>query len=139
MSLNKKRIGKLPPKYSYVQNKYPEYRVSKCPTCNHNTFNRKFALLIFSAGGGPVGLGFTCKYCSKCELIIAHQHELEEEIHNVYSELGHKIINNEYYVVGTVDKKMWLNNLGKKSTFTNYLKYVADFKEVLELHYTPAG
>ena len=40
-------IGKLSPKYSFVLNEYSDYRVSKCPKCNHNTFRRKFPLLIF--------------------------------------------------------------------------------------------
>ncbi|MBC8183076.1 hypothetical protein H8E88_18390 [candidate division KSB1 bacterium] len=139
MPPNKETIGKLTPKYSFVLNKYSDYRVSKCPDCDFNTFKRKFPLVIFVTKGVPITLGLTCTYCSKCELIIAHQHELEEELYKIFIEIDPEMIGNEYYVVGTVDKKIWKKTIGKKSNFTQMLEHAADFKEVLELKYQPAG
>ena len=128
-----KTIGQLSPKYSFVLNEYSDYRVSKCPKCDHNTFKRKFPLLIFVSEGGPIALGLTCTYCSKCELIIAHKHELEEELLNIFIKINPEVIGSEYYVVGTVDKKEWKKSIGKKSDFTHFLEYATDFKEVLKL------
>ena len=41
----KKRIGKLPPRYSFILNPYADVRLSKCPRCQKLTYLRKFALL----------------------------------------------------------------------------------------------
>jgi hypothetical protein len=37
---------------------------------------RKFPLLIHMDGYGLLNLGKTCRYCAKCEFIIAHQDQL---------------------------------------------------------------
>ena len=74
MSKNKlKQIGKLAPRYTFALNPYKDTRVSKCPTCSRLTNARKFPLLILVDGWGPFSLGKTCRYCPRCEFIIAHQ------------------------------------------------------------------
>ena len=133
------RIGKLPPRYSYIQNKYQDLRFSKCPRCNHNTWNRKFALFIHIMDLGQVVLGKTCKYCSKCELIIAHEDELEQELANVLSSINPQVIGNEYMVIGTANKNVWKKHLGKKSNLNQHIEHISDFKETLDLQVTPGG
>jgi hypothetical protein len=76
----KAKIGKLPPRYSFILNPYADERLSKCPTCSKPTHLRKFALLIHIDEWGPMILGKTCRYCTPCELIIAHQDELEAQL-----------------------------------------------------------
>jgi hypothetical protein len=78
--MTKTKIGKLPPRYKFILNEYPGERLSKCPLCKKPTHERKFALLIHIDEWGLMVFGKTSKYCSKCELIIVHQHELEAEL-----------------------------------------------------------
>lgn len=100
-----KRLGKMPPRYSFILNQYPTERLSKCPKCNKATYPRKFALFIHIDKWGPLVLGKTCKYCSKCELIIAHQDELESQLAYNFSRLAPEVIGNDYLVMGTMDRK----------------------------------
>jgi len=71
----------LPKKYSFCLNPDPDYKVSKCPFCRKATFKRKFPLVIhIDKVTGLLNLGFTCKYCAKCECIIADKSGLETEL-----------------------------------------------------------
>ena len=135
------RIGKLPVRYSFILNSYENERLSKCPKCQRPTFLRKFALFIHIDEWGPMALGKTCRYCARCELIIAHQHELEEQLTISFDRIAPEVIGNEYLVIGTVDKKIWQQGLhsSKGDQLDEMLKHVADFKKVLTLEVEPGG
>jgi len=130
-------FGKLPPRYSFILNPYRDYRASKCPKCDKAMFGRKFPLLIMVKDTHPIALGFTCKYCSKCELIIAHKCDLEEQLWLAFEEISPKCIGNEYLVVGTVDRKKWKASIGTPCSVKDMLEFVSDFKEVLTLKNYP--
>jgi hypothetical protein len=136
----KKRIGKLPPRYSFILNPYTDVRLSKCPRCQKLTHLRKFALFIHIDKWGPMALGKTCRYCSGCELIMAHQDELEAQLEHSFSQIAPEVIGNEYLVLGTVDKKVWQEGLaGSGGDLGEMLKHMADFKRVLKLGVEPGG
>ncbi|MGH8008411.1 MAG: hypothetical protein ACREQ3_15555, partial [Candidatus Binatia bacterium] len=101
------RIGKLPARYKFILNQYPEERLSKCPLCQKLTHPRKFALCIHIDDWGPLVLGKTCRYCSPCELIIVHQQVLEAELVYSFSQVAPEVIGNDYLVIGTVERKVW--------------------------------
>lgn len=84
----RKRIGKLPARYAFLLNAYPTERLSKCPLCHRPTHARKFALFLHLEEWGPMVLGKTCKYCARCELIIAHQQELESELAHGFRQIA---------------------------------------------------
>ncbi len=127
-------IGKLPPRYSFLINPYTDIRLSKCPKCERATYLRKFALMIQVQGWGPLVLGKTCRYCSRCELIMAHQDELEFELEQSFSRIDPKVIGNDYFVFGTLDKKVWKQGLREGGEpLDEALDHVADFKHVLDL------
>jgi hypothetical protein len=127
-------VGKLPPRYKFILNPYNDVRVSKCPLCSRPTHMRKFALLIHIEKGGFLALGKTCRYCSPCELIIAHQDELEDELVHVFETRALEVIGNPYVVFGTVDKRRWKESLDRQGdALTETLDHVADFKKVLGL------
>jgi hypothetical protein len=133
-----KRLGKLPPRYSFILNPHKNLRLSKCPRCQKLTYTRKFALLIHIDGFGSIVLGKTCRYCSRCELIMAHQNELEGELALNLSRLAPGMIGNDYLVLGTIDKKVWKAGLtGEGTSVGDALKHLADFKQVY--HDQPAG
>lgn len=73
MKRKRTKIGELPRRYSFILNQYSETRLSKCPKCEKLTHPRKFVMFIHIDGWGPMALGKTCRYCSRCEMIIVHQ------------------------------------------------------------------
>jgi hypothetical protein len=100
-----RRIGKLLPRYAFILNPHAGTRLSKCPRCEKLTYPRKFAFFIHVDGWGPMALGKTCKYCSRCELIMMHQDELEAELAHSFSQSAPEVIGNKYMVLGTIEKK----------------------------------
>ena len=136
----KRRIGELHPRYSFMLNPHVELRLSKCPKCQQPTHLRKFALFIHVDGWGSIALGKTCRYCSRCELIMVHRDELEEQLAHSLTQIAPEAIGNEYVVLGTIDKKVWQEGLrGRKEQHALMLQHVADFKNVYELKYEPGG
>src|SRR5262249_1597537 len=133
--MSKKRtIGKLPPRYSFILNPYHDARLSKCPKCDRPTHPRKFPLLIHVDQWGLMVLGKTCRYCTPCELIIAHQDELESELTKGFSRIAPEVVGNEYLVFGTMDKAVWKRGLhGSGVRLDDALDHAADFKHVLDL------
>jgi hypothetical protein len=136
-----KTIGRLPPQYKFILNQYSDTRLSSCPICQRLTHMRKFALLILIEKAGLLTLGKTCRYCTLCELIIAHKDELEDElVYTFENRAMPEVIGNPYYVIGTVDKKHWKASLeagGMK--MDELLDNAADFRDVLNFHFTPGG
>jgi hypothetical protein len=134
------QVGKLPPRYSFLLNPYSDVRLSKCPRCGRLTHPRKFALFIHVEGFGPLVLGKTCRYCTPCELVIAHRDELEAELARGPARLPPGASEDRYLVVGTVDRKVWQKGLsGSGAQLGEGLKHLADFKEYLDLHVEPGG
>jgi len=134
------RIGKLPPRYAFMLNPHSDVRLSKCPRCEKLTHLRKFALFIHINEWGPLALGKTCRYCSRCELIMVHKDELEAELAHGFSQFAPEMIGNEYMVLGTIEKKVWQAGLGgKEQLLGDTLKHVADFKKEYDLEYEPGG
>jgi hypothetical protein len=136
----RKRIGKLPARYLFLLNPYVDVRLSKCPKCGRLTHKRKFALLIHADGWGPLALGKTCRYCARCELIMAHKDELDAEMAYSMARLAPETLGREYLVLGTVDRKVWQRGLeGEGHSLGDAMEHVAEFKDVLKLEVDPGG
>jgi hypothetical protein len=133
-------IGKLPPRYSLLINPYIQVRLSKCPKCRHLTHNRKFALFIHVFDFGGMTLGKTCRYCTSCELIIVHKHELEAQLVGSPAQMDPRRSEEGYFVIGTVDRNVWKKGLtGNGPLLREVLDHMACFKEYLNLHVEPGG
>lgn len=126
-----RRFGKLRPRYRFALNPFPEVRWSRCPRCQKLTHNRKFPLLIYIDGLGLVTLGKTCRYCTPCEFIIAHEEELEEQLVFLCEERGAlEVVGNPYLVIGTVQLDYWKESLRHESRDLDALREsTADIKE----------
>ncbi len=107
--------------------------------CRGNTFKRKFPLMIMVEDGPALSLGLTCKYCARCEFIIAHSHELEAELCTAFEKIAPAKIGNDYHVVGVMDKKVWKKGLKAGSPSGNAMDAVIFFKQYLTLEYSPGG
>src|SRR5208283_2519256 len=135
----KRQLGKLPPRYRFALNQYAETRWSKCPMYSRLTYMRKFPLLIHIDGFGLLILGKTCRYCPKCEFIIAHQDDLEHVMVEIFSESHPDVTGNFYLVIGTVERKVWQEGMIEPLTMEEIRYHTADIKEYLVLKYEPGG
>jgi hypothetical protein len=136
----KKTVGKLPPKYKFLLSPHKYLKYSKCPHCNKITFARKFPLFIHVEDAGmPVILGKTCKYCSRCELIICHQEELDELLAKLFEKMKPEVIGNDYYVLGTLELNAWKKSLETPINMGQTVEHMSDIKEYTFLDYDPGG
>ena len=128
------RIGKLEPRYLFVLNPFVDSRFSKCPRCQKATSNRKFPLFIHIENWRPFVLGKTCRYCSRCELIIAHKDEVDAQVAHALKKAS--MPESDYLVIGTMQGEAWKQGLaGNERGLQASLERVSDFKEVLTLHF----
>ena len=139
MSKSRPRIGELPPRYGFMLNPFPQTRLSKCPKCQKLTFPRKFALLIHVDGFGPYVQGKTCRYCSRCEMIMCQQDELEMELAIAAARRVPAALGGEYFVIGTVSRKSWQAGLAHAAEVDDLLANLSEFKKYRGLSITPGG
>ncbi|MBV9791197.1 MAG: hypothetical protein JOZ51_23585 [Chloroflexi bacterium] len=136
--MRNKRFGKQTPRYIFALNPYQDVRFSTCPKCKRLNHLRKFPLLIHVDQFGLFALGKTCRYCTKCELIIAHQDELESVLAVMFAEQAPQVLGNEYFVIGTVERKVWKKGLDEHVALEDIRDHTADFKKYVTLEYQPA-
>lgn len=121
------RLGKLPPRYNFVLNPYPDERLSRCPFCGQKTGQRKIPLLIHVDPMYPFALNYTCRYCHNCDLLIAHKHEIEHLLTEMFKRYDPSAIGNDYLIYGTLEKKTWREGLTQPQTIEDALSHASDF------------
>ena len=77
--MTSRRLGKLPPRCSFVLNRHEDLRLRKCPKCDQPTRLRKFVLAIQVDGFGLMALAKTGRFSPGCDLLTVDQDELEHE------------------------------------------------------------
>lgn len=135
----KKCRPRLQSRYSLILNSYRFERVSKCPLCKRLTHNRKFALLVEVEELGTVVLGKTCRYCTPCELIVVHQHELEAELAHAFQKVDPEVVGNDYLLIGTVDMKAWKAGLEGGAPPPDLQEHATVFKKCYDYTVEPGG
>ncbi len=128
----KPQFGKLPPKYSFILNPYPDMRISRCPFCEHKTGQRKIPLLIHVASMHLIALNYTCRYCQACGLLIAHKHAIEHLLTELFRQSNPGAIGNEYLIMGTMEKMAWREGLQQQKALAEMLAYVSSFTKSYE-------
>lgn len=132
-------LGALPPLYRFVLNPYTDSRFTRCPMCEQKMRQRKLPLFIYVDPDHPVVLNYTCRYCPDCDLLIAHQDQIETLLANLFAERDPDVIGNDYLVIGTVERKVWRAGLKQPQSIADMLAHLHDFKEVRTIEYQPAG
>jgi len=132
-------LGKLPPQYRFILNPHAETRVGRCPICEQKMHQRKVPLFVHVNPFNPVVLGYTCRYCPTCDLLIAHQDEIEHLLAGLFAERDPSVIGNDYLVLGTVERAAWREGMKQPKGIDDMLAHLHDFKEVRTLGYRPAG
>ena len=130
------RMGALRPRYSFVLNPYPRERFTRCPRCEAKTRVRKIPLVIHFEPVGLVMLRKTCRLCVVCEMLIAHQDEVERLI----DALGHaQASKHVYLVLGTLDVTTWRRGLFSGVSVEELMAHMADFKHYMRIDCRPGG
>jgi hypothetical protein len=131
--------GKLPPLYRFILNPFIDARFTRCPMCEQKMRQRKVPLFIHVDPFHPIVLGYTCRYCPDCDLLIAHQDQIEASLVNLFAERNPEVIGNDYLVIGTVERKGWREGIKQPKSIDEILDHLHNFKEVLTTECDPAG
>lgn len=135
----KPRFGKLPPMYHFILNPHRETRVPTCPQCEKKMHQRKVPLFIHVDPQIPIILGYTCRYCPDCDLLVAHQDEIENLLAQFLSNIAPDAIGNDYMVLGTVERDFWRKGMKTPNSLAELPDHLHDFIEVWTLKFRPAG
>jgi hypothetical protein len=66
-----------------------------------------------------------------CDLLIAHQDQVEEQI-ALYGASSHpEITSNDYHVIGTLDRPEWIKGIQDPLSMQEMVEHLHDFKEVV--------
>jgi hypothetical protein len=125
--------------YNFILNPHVETRVSRCPNCEARMHQRKVPLFIHVDPRHPVVIGYTCRYCPDCDLLVAHQDEVEHLLANMFAARDPSLIGNDYLVMGTMERKAWRASLKEPMSTAEVLEQLHDFQEVWSLEFRPAG
>ncbi len=131
------RLGKQPPRYRFCLNPYTDVRFTTCPQCRGRTRVRKLPLVIHIDPLQLVALNKTCRYCPRCDLLIAHRDELEAWLAAFFGQQKPEVVGNEYLVIGTVDRADWLRGTRAALTTQEMLEHLHDFAEVVRFEPAP--
>lgn len=131
--IKKKHSFCKPERYRFFLNPYSDVRFSRCPECDRSTKIIKLPLFIHVEPDNPVVLNKTCRYCSKCDLLIAHKDELESQLANMFFQRHPDVIGNEHLVIGTFEKADWDRGRKHPIGFDEIESLLYVFKEVLKI------
>jgi hypothetical protein len=128
-----KRLGKQSPRYRFLLNPFRDRRLAICPNCDGRTLLRKVPLVVHVDPINPVAINKSCRYCPACELLIAHQDEVEAELAALFARRTPDLVGNGYLILGTLDRDVWKRGVAKPLAIQEMVEQLHDFAEVLEL------
>lgn len=128
-----KRIGKPPRRYKFFfLNPYQDVRFSYCPKCAGKTKLRKVPLVIDLNFFQPIALNKACRYCPACDLLIAHQDEIDEHLVSVFTQESLEKSLKDYWVLGTMERSDWQRSCDQSMTPTQITECLYGFKQTLK-------
>ena len=127
-------MGALPPRYSFFLNTYRAERFTRCPRCHATTRLRKVPLVIHVESFGLVLLRKTCRLCPACEMLIAHEFELNAELQEVAARSD---ADGEYVVLGTIGSGTWRAGIRERISIEQVKHDMADFKAYMKVDVAP--
>ena len=134
---SKHRLGKQEPRFRFFLNPYTDARFTTCPECGAKTRVRKLPLVIHIDQGGMMALNKTCKYCPACDLLIAHQDEIEGFLAAYFSQAKPEVVGNDYLVLGTEDREVWRRGMRSPLAPQEMLEHLHDFRAYVTFEAAP--
>ena len=126
-------------RHYFFLNPYEDAAFTKCPKCENNTKICKFPLVIHIDPQQLMFLNKKCRYCVKCDLIIAKKSELESLMVACFEESKPEIMGNNYLVMGVAERGDWLEGKKGKMPQGEIIERMFVFKDVLNFEIVPAG
>src|SRR5258708_33241246 len=83
-----------------------------------------------------VSLNNTCRYCPHCDLLMAHQDDVEHFLASFFSEQKPEVVGNDYLVLGTLDRPAWKHGTQQQMNLQEMLEALHDFKTVVTFKVT---
>lgn len=123
----------------FFLNPYVDLAFTCCPNCEEKTKIRKHYLVIHVEPKFLASINKSCRYCSKCDLIIVKQTDLERLLVEICEQNASDVIGNEYLVFGTMDRKDWKYGLTGKISQQEAINCSYPFKDVWKFEVSPAG
>ena len=123
----------------FFLNPYEDAAFTKCPKCDDKTKIRKFPLVIHIDPQQLLLLNKKCRYCVKCDLIIAKKTELESLMTACFEESKPEIIGNNYFVMGVAERKDWIEGKKGKMPQGETIERISVFRDVLDFEPIRAG
>jgi hypothetical protein len=131
MTQKSRFFGELAARYKFFLNPYSDIRFTRCPQCEGKTSQKKVPLVIHVDPHYPINLNYTCRYCPQCDILIAHQDEIEGHLHRLFSERAPEVIGNDFMVMGTTERAFWKEGFTKPHLPPETLANLHGFKEYL--------
>lgn len=92
-------------RHTLFLNPYPDHRFHHCPRCGRETHKRNRVLIAQSGPDFVAPAMATCRYCTKCDLLIAHQDEIEQALREMLPpHEQEKVLGGQIAVFGTLDR-----------------------------------
>jgi hypothetical protein len=126
-------------RHYFFLNPYEDAAFTKCPKCDDKTKIRKFPLVIHIGPQQLLLLNKKCRYCVKCDLIIAKKNELESLMTACFEASKPEIIGNNYFVMGVAERKDWLEGKKGKMQQGETIERILVFIDVLDFEPNRAG
>lgn len=128
-----RRLGKQEPRYQFMLNPFRDRRFAICPGCDGRTLLRKVPLVIHVDPQNPVAINKSCRYCPRCDLLIAHQDELEEQLAELHAQQAPELVSNKYLVMGTLDRAVWKRGKAEPLSIAEMREQLHDFVQVFTI------
>ncbi len=122
-----------PPYTSFFLNPYIETRCWRCPVCTANTRQRTVPLVIRMTPQRALALKHTCRYCPACDLLIAHQDEVEIALETVLADRTAASAFKDDQIAGTLDRPDFQRALQGQMTMEELIARTRAFTRVLEV------
>jgi len=126
-------------RHYFFLNPYQDQAFTKCPKCDSKTKIRKFPLVIHIDPRQLFLLNKQCRYCTRCDLIIARKSELESLMATAFEKLNPQIIGNDYLVMGVAERSDWQESKKGKISEGETIERMLVFKDVWNFEVIPAG
>ncbi len=82
-------------------------------------------------------LNKTCRFCLRCDLLIAHRDDVKALLAGFFAQRNPKAVGNDYFIVGTLHRNVWRQSREQPMEIRKVLKHLHEFKEMVR--FEPVG
>ena len=137
--MRKSKLKDMKKRHYFFPNPYEDCAFTRCPKCDNKTKIRKFPLVVHIDPHQMLLLNKECEYCPSCDLIIIKKKQFEQLLAINFRQINPDIADNNYLVMGVVERKDWKESLKRQFEPPEILERMYVFKDVWNFEVIPAG